>query len=71
MGGDPRIDNGQPKTAAAASSDQAKAAIQLGNDNARITQDVMKNRRLPNGDPLPSPGHPGDVQPRGFHPAGS
>lgn len=34
-------------------TDAGKAAAKQGMDNASITQQVMKNHRLPNGQPLP------------------
>lgn len=64
---DPRISTGQNvDTSAAGTSDAAKQGIKQGEDNSRITQQVMKTRRLPNGQPLPSASNP-VMQPPGFH----
>ena len=64
---DPRISTGQNiDTSAAGTSDTAKQGIKNGEDNSRITQQVMKTRRLPNGQPLPSASNP-VMQPPGFH----
>ena len=52
-GGDPRTDTGGPaaRTSGAAVNDEAKK----GMDNASISQQIEKSRRLPNGQPLPPP----------------
>jgi hypothetical protein len=65
---DPRTATGQPvDTSAAATSEQAKQAIQQSTQNARIMQKVRQTGRLPNGEPLPSASNPGSMQPPGFH----